>query len=343
MGKKQKRQQAKQWCWYCDREFDDEKVLIDHQKAKHFKCSICNKRLHSTQGMVRHLEQVHKEVIDRVPNAMEGRDSLDVQVIGMDGIPPQDLALYHRRYSESASSNSQSQHQMYQTYQQQQQQQQQQFQPDYSIGAAYSVGSYVVDPYANAYADYSMYHHHHHQQQHQLQQLQPALQQQQQAHILGGQQHSSFQSTQGTSINEINGAQQSLYAYDPNVYTQHQVASSAEGSLVSPQYFAPPTLQSPVYTDIHTQQQQSVSLSKHVGSGIQQPSTVSVDQKSVASLYQSDALQTSVQEFKPATKPADSLQQVMYYINDQDLSVEELKSLSNKYRRFRKASTISKN
>ncbi|KAI3650501.1 hypothetical protein MP228_003982 [Amoeboaphelidium protococcarum] len=341
MGKKQKRQQGKQWCWYCDREFDDEKVLIDHQKAKHFKCSICNKRLHSTQGMVRHLEQVHKEVIDRVPNAMDGRDSLDVQVIGMDGIPPQDLALYHRRYSESTSSNSQQQHQMYQTYQQQQQQQQQQFQPDYSMGAAYPVGSYAVDPYANAYVDYSMYHHHH-QLQHQLQQFQPALYQQQQAHILGGQQHSSFGSAQGTSINEINGAQQSLYAYDPNVYTQHQVASSAEGSVVSPQYFTPPTLQSPVYTDIHTQQQQSVSLNEHVGSGIQQSSTVSADQKTVASLQQSGAQQTTMQESKPVTKSAEQLQQVMYYINDQDLSVEELKSLSNKYSRFRKANTISK-
>ncbi|KAI3636107.1 hypothetical protein MIR68_005988 [Amoeboaphelidium protococcarum] len=303
MGKKQKRQQAKQWCWYCDREFDDEKVLIDHQKAKHFKCSICNKRLHSTQGMVRHLEQVHKEIIDRVPNAMDGRDSLDVQVIGMDGIPPQDLALFKRRYSESSGSNSQQQHQLYQTYQQQQQQQQQ-FQPDYSMGAAYLVGSYV-DPYANAY------------------QFQPALQQQQ-AHTLGGQQYSSFESVQ-----------------DPNVYTQHQVASSVEGNVVSPQYFAPPTLQSPVYTDIHTQQQ-SVSLNEHVGSGIQLPYTVAVDQKSVATLQQSDAQSTSVQESKPATKSADSLQQVMYYINDQDLSVEELKSLASKYSRYRKATTISK-
>lgn len=26
------------FCYYCDREFDDEKVLIQHQKAKHFKC-----------------------------------------------------------------------------------------------------------------------------------------------------------------------------------------------------------------------------------------------------------------------------------------------------------------
>ena len=36
MGKK-KRKEIKPWCWYCDREFDDDKILINHQKAKHFK------------------------------------------------------------------------------------------------------------------------------------------------------------------------------------------------------------------------------------------------------------------------------------------------------------------
>ena len=26
------------WCYYCERDFDDLKILINHQKAKHFKC-----------------------------------------------------------------------------------------------------------------------------------------------------------------------------------------------------------------------------------------------------------------------------------------------------------------
>lgn len=30
---------------YCNREFDDEKILVQHQKAKHFKCHICHKKV----------------------------------------------------------------------------------------------------------------------------------------------------------------------------------------------------------------------------------------------------------------------------------------------------------
>jgi DNA-directed RNA polymerase subunit RPC12/RpoP len=52
-------------CRYCDREFDDDKTLILHQKAKHFKCQACGKRLNSTVGMAVHMEQVHKEVINK--------------------------------------------------------------------------------------------------------------------------------------------------------------------------------------------------------------------------------------------------------------------------------------
>ena len=41
MTKKKRASELDAWCWYCDREFEDEKVLIEHQKAKHFKCSFC--------------------------------------------------------------------------------------------------------------------------------------------------------------------------------------------------------------------------------------------------------------------------------------------------------------
>ncbi|RKP40354.1 hypothetical protein BJ085DRAFT_18812 [Dimargaris cristalligena] len=57
---KKKRKQMKPWCWYCEREFEDELVLINHQKARHFKCSECNKRLNTANGMVIHVGQVHK-------------------------------------------------------------------------------------------------------------------------------------------------------------------------------------------------------------------------------------------------------------------------------------------
>ena len=64
MGKK-KRKEAKPWCYYCDREFDDEKILIQHQKAKHLKCHVCHKKLSTAGGMVVHVLQVHKENMNK--------------------------------------------------------------------------------------------------------------------------------------------------------------------------------------------------------------------------------------------------------------------------------------
>src|SRR5687767_5514360 len=72
---------------YCNREFEDEKILIQHQKAKHFKCHICNKKLFTGPGLAIHCMQVHKETIDKIPGALPGRDSVNVEVYGMEGIP----------------------------------------------------------------------------------------------------------------------------------------------------------------------------------------------------------------------------------------------------------------
>lgn len=38
------------WCYYCERDFDDLKILINHQKAKHFKCDRCGRRLNTAGG-----------------------------------------------------------------------------------------------------------------------------------------------------------------------------------------------------------------------------------------------------------------------------------------------------
>ena len=38
------------WCYYCERDFDDMRVLIAHQKAKHFKCDRCGRRLNTAGG-----------------------------------------------------------------------------------------------------------------------------------------------------------------------------------------------------------------------------------------------------------------------------------------------------
>lgn len=48
---------------YCNREFDDEKILIQHQKAKHFKCHICHKKLYTGPGLSIHCMQVITMII----------------------------------------------------------------------------------------------------------------------------------------------------------------------------------------------------------------------------------------------------------------------------------------
>jgi len=81
---------------YCNREFDDEKVLIYHQKAKHFKCHICHKKLYTAPGLAIHCSQVHKEEIKDVPNALPGRNNLEVEIYGMEGIPQEDRLVRER-------------------------------------------------------------------------------------------------------------------------------------------------------------------------------------------------------------------------------------------------------
>ncbi|CAB3409955.1 unnamed protein product [Caenorhabditis bovis] len=86
MGRKKKKVE-KPWCWYCNREFDDEKILIQHQKAKHFKCHICHKKLFSGPGLSIHCMQVHKETIDKIPGGLSGRDNVHIEIYGMQGVP----------------------------------------------------------------------------------------------------------------------------------------------------------------------------------------------------------------------------------------------------------------
>jgi len=87
MGRKKKRDKQIIFCYYCDRIYENERVLIQHQRAKHFKCPQCHKRISTAQGMMVHMFQVHKETIEHVPGAKEGRDSFEVEIFGMDGVP----------------------------------------------------------------------------------------------------------------------------------------------------------------------------------------------------------------------------------------------------------------
>lgn len=66
-------------------------MLINHQKAKHFKCLYCYKKLNSGSGLVIHIAQLHKETVVKIPNALDGHDTPEVEIYGMDGIPEEDM------------------------------------------------------------------------------------------------------------------------------------------------------------------------------------------------------------------------------------------------------------
>ena len=95
MGRKKKKP-IKPWCWYCNREFDDDKILIHHQRAKHYKCPFCHKKLYSGPGLTVHCVQVHKEKLDKIPEALPNRNSVDIDIYGMQGIPEEDQREHER-------------------------------------------------------------------------------------------------------------------------------------------------------------------------------------------------------------------------------------------------------
>lgn len=70
-------------------------MLILHQKAKHFKCLCCSRRLNSASGLVVHMAQIHKETIDTVPNSVHGHDTPEIEIFGMQGVPPEDLQRHY--------------------------------------------------------------------------------------------------------------------------------------------------------------------------------------------------------------------------------------------------------
>lgn len=105
MGRKKKKA-SKPWCWYCNREFDDEKILVQHQKAKHFKCHICHKKLYTGPGLSIHCMQVHKESIDKVPNSLPNRSNIEIEIYGMEGIPPEDIREHEKQKNGGGRSDS---------------------------------------------------------------------------------------------------------------------------------------------------------------------------------------------------------------------------------------------
>ncbi|EAW08357.1 putative C2H2 finger domain protein [Aspergillus clavatus NRRL 1] len=88
---------ARPWCYYCERDFDDLKILISHQKAKHFKCERCGRRLNTAGGLSVHMSQVHKEQLSAVDNALPNRSGLDVEIFGMEGVPEDVVQSHNQR------------------------------------------------------------------------------------------------------------------------------------------------------------------------------------------------------------------------------------------------------
>lgn len=70
---------------------------MQHQKAKHFKCHICHKKLYTGPGLSIHCMQVHKETVDKVPNSLPNRSNIEIEIFGMDGIPAEDLRDHERQ------------------------------------------------------------------------------------------------------------------------------------------------------------------------------------------------------------------------------------------------------
>ena len=77
----------KPFCYYCDKEFNNEVILHQHQKARHFNCGKCHKRFSTAPALDTHQLQVHRTSLKHVPNAKAGRDSFDISIYGMDGVP----------------------------------------------------------------------------------------------------------------------------------------------------------------------------------------------------------------------------------------------------------------
>ena len=51
----------KPFCYYCDKVFENDIVLHQHQKAKHFTCTHCKKKFSTAISMHTHITQVHKD------------------------------------------------------------------------------------------------------------------------------------------------------------------------------------------------------------------------------------------------------------------------------------------
>lgn len=89
----------KVFCYWCDKDFEDERVLIQHQTTKHFRCPLCPTRqqagnCNTLHGLVIHYRKAHTAGLMVVPNAKPGRDdpATSMNIVGMRYVPEEIVA-----------------------------------------------------------------------------------------------------------------------------------------------------------------------------------------------------------------------------------------------------------
>ncbi|KAL4442340.1 hypothetical protein ABPG74_005681 [Tetrahymena malaccensis] len=75
------------FCYYCDKTFENEIILHQHQKARHFTCEKCQKKFSTADLIKSHLHQSHNENLQKVPNSLSDRSSIELKIFGMQGVP----------------------------------------------------------------------------------------------------------------------------------------------------------------------------------------------------------------------------------------------------------------
>jgi len=50
--------------------------------------------MNTAGGMVTHMTQVHKEELKKIPNALPGKDTTEIEIFGMEGVPEDDLLAH---------------------------------------------------------------------------------------------------------------------------------------------------------------------------------------------------------------------------------------------------------
>ena len=68
MGKKKRGVTVLQpFCYYCDKEFMNANILLQHQKNRHFACkqSNCNRKFSTAASMSTHMLQVHNIAVSK--------------------------------------------------------------------------------------------------------------------------------------------------------------------------------------------------------------------------------------------------------------------------------------